>query len=405
MTSIYHIDQLPYSVAMKFCSNLGSTHYSASEKIDGANVSICLINGQIYIKTKKAEPTRDPKIFRNLAEKFETSLMNEFARFLDVVIKHEVKLVSIFNKYGIEQLFGELVPIPKPNIIRYNPVVIGPGALFIFDDTDEQIHYEISKAFCDDWRVFSKQNNAQYLEVKEFVKALYEFMVDREESLLSRKRDAASLECKAKAVEHYKDMLQQWKKRFIDSFYKIPSHLGAEQIEGIILENRLNGIKIKVVDMDGFGAVRAEEWAGSDAMKNQRKQLFKTLVEQVFNGADILINTDKQEQKVLEVAEGLDSVSEASILDIISQDAMKESGYTIENIIKKSKEAFEFYLEQLLTINPTGLSINAVKNEVKNVCNILVTLDSGYVGTIRLTLLEYTLGYKRYEELKNKFCK
>ena len=84
---------------------------------------------------------------------------------------------------------------------------------------------------------------------------------------------------------------------------------------------------------------------------------------------------------------------------------MKESGYTIENIIKKSKEAFEFYLEQLLTINPTGLSINAVKNEVKNVCNILVTLDSGYVGTIRLTLLEYTLGYKRYEELKNKFCK
>jgi len=407
MTSIYHIDQLPYSVALEFTA--GSTDrdpktFRVTEKIDGSNVSICCIDKKMHIKTKKAEPTRDPEVFRKLADKFETPLMNEFARFLEVVLEIEEELVKIFLDNGIEQLFGELVPVPKPNIIQYSPEHVLPGVFYIFDEISVDIRTALINAFKYKWNIYYAPDVDEWHKVVDFSFALKDFFQQYGEQLQCRRRDTSSVERKEKAKDLYTHMLKQWKQVFICEFPNVRSHLGAEQIEGLIIENRLNGIKIKIVDMDGFGAVRAEEWAGSDTMKDQRKQLFKDLVNNVFNGADILINTDKQDQKIQEMLEGVDSFHEYEVLDVLCKDAVKESGLTVETIIEKAKEAFDSYLSQLLVINPVGLSVNAVKTEVKHICNILVTLDSGYNGTIMFTLIEYVLGYKRYEEIKRKYC-
>ena len=106
----------------------------------------------------------------------------------------------------------------------------------------------------------------------------------------------------------------------------VPSSLGASEIEGAIIRNMQTGAIAKLVDLEGFGRRRAEQWAGVDALKDYRKSLYNELKDVVLNNADIFVLDDKQVQKLTDAMEvrGSRFSNLDEMLDVLYGDASSE---------------------------------------------------------------------------------
>jgi len=406
MPNIHHIDQLPYSEAMKFIApnyiDDESEFLRVTEKIDGSNVSICLIDEQLYIKSKKGKPTRDVRVFRELSETYETPIMLEFCRFLECILFQEKNIIQLFKKHNIDQLFGELVPYSQPNIIDYDPALVGNGVFYIFDELSPSILNPLNNYIGLEWRVLYSKN-LDIRPVIDFRESLTYFMLHNAGDLLCRKRDAESLTKKQDAKVKYEQLLKSWKTILIDSYRKTRSVLGAEHMEGVVITNTDENVSIKVVDTENFSEIRSAVWAGTDCMKKERKELFKKLIE-AFGNPDILTNEAKQEQKIVEILEDISGRIHHmdSIIDIISTDAQCESNIEATEIINRSIKLLNEYILDLLRIpDKQGPSLTAIKTELKKTFELLETLE---IQTDVDDIVSFILGYKRLEEL-SKYLK
>lgn len=434
MTSIPHIDQM---TPKDFCNLFNGGAWEVSEKYDGSNVSFGLLDGEIFVKSKKGNPVTNEQDFIDMAEKFDNDIFLGFARLLAALKKSDFKsLIS-----GVEsslnsqvQIFGEMFSKPHMNVIPYAADKIGNGAIVIFGvvkldspkGTDitttedgqaikDQIVEELNGV--DGWIFYSKKPLS--LEVNDEIKTQIRRVCSAENMAImaSRKRTGNEAEMKAKSLSEFRTLQVLIKKEMLGGVANIPSSLGAEEIEGAIIRNMQTGAIAKLVDLEGFGRRRAEQWAGVDALKNYRKSLFNNLKEDVLKNADIFILDDKQAQKLSDAVEtrGSRFASLDDMIDILYGDAADEVQFEeaskmvadLSNTLKQYQKDIEGALTQINKDDAKAYqdTQKAITSEKARIDQFIIELNKRILNNQNpyLSVIAFILGPRSIDDLKKKF--
>lgn len=349
MSKIYHLHQLPLSQLICLAENFRKDEkVYITEKVDGSNLSICVVNDLIFLKTKRGDLVRDPQVFVDLEEKYKEPLYQALASFLKLCLLREYYIVSLFKKHKVEQVFFEFVYCAKPNIISYNADLVGPGACYFFDQSC-QIPAKELKALLSPYQYYSPNVICgEYLDqfVKGRLAQLIGILSEQGAVLKSRKRDQETVRKKTASIEIIKDWHKSLKKEVLTQIKSEPSCLGGNEIEGVVIT--CGDVSFKVVDLDDFGQRREEEWQSKDQLTEVKKQFRKDLIEQVFDNCDILLLKNKQISCIQSIGEAVPTyawrVSEFLLTDIV-----QEMNLDPKDIILEKRHIFNNICNQTLT--------------------------------------------------------
>lgn len=435
MVSIPHIDQM---TAKDFCNLFSGGAWEVSEKYDGSNVSFGLNEeNKIFVKSKKGNPVTDASEFYQQAKLYDNDIFEGFARFLQTLQKSKVErlLEQLSNMIGSPiQIFGEMFSKAHMNVIPYAEELIGNGAVVVFgvvkldspkgtDITTSREGKVIKDKIIEllnnstDWKFYDKKPLA--LDIDETIKSQIQKTCSAENMavMASRKRTGNEVEMKVKAVREFEILKSLIKKTLLGSLGTVSSSLGASEIEGAIIRNMETGAIAKLVDLEGFGRRRAEQWAGVDALKDYRKKLYKQLQEDVLKNADIFILDDKQVQKLTNAMEtkGSRFNSMDEMLDVLYGDASEEVQFQeakqmvsdLSNSLNKYKKNIEEALtkisrEDAKALADTQKAIEAEKRRIDQFVNELKNKISVQQNPY-LSVIRFVLGPKSLEELSKKF--
>jgi hypothetical protein len=407
MDKIPHLSQMPVSFAKKFVGE-GIT-YSATEKVDGSNVSICLIDGAIHLKTKKGKPTRNPQDFLDLADKFDSQINRDFARFLKDLLAVEAGLIKSFKEFKITQLFGELVPNTKPNVIEYDPHIVGEGVLYLFiKDRKDGIVNQLRFSLRFSWLVRGLQPVKVSTDVFDMFKTVHDWFGFYLDQLESRKRDEVSLNNKESAKKSYQIMLDDISRTILQDIKNEKSFLG-DEMEGIVIENS-DGMRVKVVDLDDFGERRKEKWGDVDEIKQMRADVKRTIIKDIFGGADILTSKNKLEQRMEEMistSQNPRGITFNCIINTIIKDIRSEVEIDFSSMSLIAVEIYTDYYEKLLVkarTNTSGEAHSLLKLDVQNVCRLIDQLSHPFHRHDHLLITDL-LGGRKKSELTKKYCR
>jgi hypothetical protein len=435
MVSIPHIDQM---TAKDFCNLFSGGAWEVSEKYDGSNVSFGLNEeGLIFVKSKKGNPVTDASEFYQQAKLYDNDIFDGFGRFLETLQKSKIEnlLEQLSKMIGSPiQIFGEMFSKAHMNVIPYAEKLIGNGAVVVFGivklDSPKGTDITTSKEgkvikdkilellnSSTDWKFYDKKPLA--LDIDETIKSQIQKTCSAENMavMASRKRSGNEVEAKAKAVKEFEILKSLIKKTLLGSLGTVPSSLGASEIEGAIIRNMETGAIAKLVDLEGFGRRRAEQWAGVDALKDYRKNLYKQLQEDVLKNADIFILDDKQVQKLTNAMEtkGSRFSSMDEMLDVLYGDASEEVQFKeakqMVSDLTNSLNTYKKYIEESLSkinkedskaLEDTKKAIEAEKRRIDQFVSELNKRVSDQQNPY-LSIIRFVLGPKTLEELGKKF--
>lgn len=437
MISIPHIDQM---TAKDFCNLFSGGAWEVSEKYDGSNVSFGLTeNNDIFVKSKKGNPVTDPSDFYQQAKLYDNDIFEGFGRFLETLQKSKIDrlLIQLQSMIGAPiQIFGEMFSKAHMNVIPYAEKLIGNGAVVIFgvvrSDSSKGIDLTTSregKVIKDkimeflnnssDWKFYDKKPLA--LDIDNNIKIQIQKTCNAENMAImaSRKRSGNEVEMKTKAVKEFEILKSLIKKTLLGSLGTVSSSLGASEIEGAIIRNMENGAIAKLVDLEGFGRRRAEQWAGVDALKDYRKKLYNQLREDVLKNADIFILDDKQIQKLTNAMEtkGSRFTSLDEILEVLYGDASEEVEFVeakqmvsdLSLSLKQYQKDVEEALKEVREDDSKGIedTRKAIEAEKKRIDSFIKELNLRIDSTQNpyLSVIQFVLGPKSLEELTQKFAK
>jgi hypothetical protein len=280
MNSIPHIQQMNVTQVLDFIGdNFDIRDYDISEKVDGANFSLTVLNNVVYGKSKKGKPFYRPEDFYALKDI--SNVFNGFGDFLNVMINKGFKewytrtysqyRSSIIDEFGLStmvgfSIFGELFNSSQMNTLVYD---IKNGAYVVFgiklndgsgkgvDISTSQIAIDIMKDFVkrfngvEGWKIYYK--NSVKIDIgKQFAEELSQFIKNNIEAIKTRKRSPDILDKKNKAKEELVSLLMKWKKHILTQTEGVKSFLGGNEIEGVVIRNKKTGSIMKVVDVDKF---------------------------------------------------------------------------------------------------------------------------------------------------------
>ena len=179
------------------------------------------------------------------------------------------------------------------------------------------------------------------------------------------------------------------------------------------------GAIAKLVDLEDFGRRRVEQWAGVDALKEYRKNLYNELKNNILKNADIFILTDKQMQKLTDAIETrgskfktLDEMLDVFYGDAASEVEFLESKKMVASLVATLKE-YKIDIERaLLQIDDqdikakadTQSAINAEKSRIDNFIKVLENRLHNNENPY-LSVISFVLSPKFIDELKAKFLK
>jgi len=435
MVTIPHIDQM---TPKDFCNLFNGGAWEVSEKYDGSNVSFGLNEeGILYVKSKKGNPVTDPAEYHRQAQAYDNDIFEGFARLLDVIRQSNLnqilkKAESVLN--APVQIFGEMFSKPHMNVIPYAEKLIGNGAIVVFGivkldsakGTDitttkegKQIKDQIISTLNKngDWKFYDKKPLELDIDnnIKEQIKRTCS--AENMAILASRKRTGDEASAKIKALAEFKTLQSMIKKSLLGSVGGAESSLGAAEIEGAIIRNMHTGAIAKLVDLEGFGRRRAEQWAGMDALKEYRKSLYNQLKDNVLNNADIFILDDKQVQKLTDAVEIKGSRFSVldEILDVLYGDAaneveFKEATQMVNDLtasLNKYKESLQTALTQINKNDPKAVqdTTKAIEAEKIRIDKFIAELNGRLHNKQNpyLSVIQFVLGPKTLEELSKKF--
>jgi hypothetical protein len=435
MVSIPHIDQM---TAKDFCNLFSGGGWEVSEKYDGSNVSFGLTEeGQIFVKSKKGNPVTDSNEFYNQAKLYDNDIFEGFGKFLETLQKSKVDrlLKQLGDMIGSPlQIFGEMFSKAHMNVIPYAEELIGNGSVVIFgvvkldspkgsDITTTREGETIKNKIINflkensDWNFYDKK--PLQLDIDETIKSQIQKTCSAENMAImaSRKRSGNEAEMKAKAVKEFEILKSLIKKGLLGSLGTVPSSLGASEIEGAIIRNIQTGTIAKLVDLEGFGRRRAEQWAGVDALKGYRKSLYNQLKDDVLNNADIFVLDDKQVQKLTDAMEvrgsrfsNLDEMLEVLYGDASQEVQFKEAKQMVSDLsdslnqYKKNIEdaLSEINKEDTKALSDTNKAIEAEKRRIDQFISELNQRISDKQNPY-LSVIRFVLGPKILEDLSKKF--
>jgi hypothetical protein len=435
MTSIKHIDQMS---AKDFCNLFSGGAWEVSEKYDGSNVSFGLNeNDDIYVKSKKGNPVTNENEFFAMAESYDNDIFRGFGNLLITLKQSGVAslLKGVQESLGSPiQIFGELFSKAHMNVIPYAEDLIGNGAVVFFgviklnspkgsDITTTEDGNAIKNQLIDElngvngWNFYDKKPLA--LDIGEDIKAQLAKTCSAENMAIiaSRKRTGSEAEMKARASKEFAELQSMIKKTLLGSLGTVPSSLGAAEIEGAIIRNIETGAIAKLVDLEGFGRRRAEQWAGIDALKDYRKSLYNQLKNDVLNNADIFILDDKQIQKLTDAMEEkksrfntLDEMLEVLYGDAASEVEFKEANQMVIDLtstLNAYKKNIEDALGEIAKDDQKAQddTLKAIKAERTRIDGFITELNKRILNKQNpyLSVIQFVLGPKSIDEFKTKF--
>jgi hypothetical protein len=435
MVSIPHIDQM---TPKEFCNLFSGGAWEVSEKYDGSNVSFGLTDeGQIFVKTKRGNVITNPSEYYQFAKSYDNDIFEGFGRLLETL--QDSNVINLFKTLEKQigfpvQIFGEMFSKAHMNVIPYAAELIGKGAVVIFGivkldttkGTDitttsegESIKNQIIKTLngTNGWNFYSKKPLA--LDINNTVKEQISKTCSAENMAIiaTKKRTGNEAEAKAKAIQEFKILQSMIKKTLLSSVGNVASSLGAAEIEGAIIRNMQTGAIAKLVDLEGFGRRRAEQWAGVDALKDYRKSLYNQLKDDVLKNADIFVLEDKQVQKLTDAMEtrGSRFTSLDEIFEVLYGDAAEEIEFReatemvkdLTNSLKMYKKEIEQALLKINKADQKALqdTTTAIKAERAKIDQFIAELNKKVSSKQNpyLSVIQFVLGPKTIEELTKKF--
>lgn len=437
MVSIPHIDQM---TAKDFCSLFSGGAWEVSEKYDGSNVSFGLTEeGSLFVKTKRGYPVTDPTEYYRQAKAYDNDIFEGFGRLLEAL--QQSNLVSFLKRVEEKlkapvQIFGEMFSKPHMNVIPYAAELIGYGAVVVFGvvklDTPKGtditttkpgriIKDNIIKELNDssNWKFYDKKPLELDIDNKIKQQITKTCSAENMAVMASRKRTGGEAEAKAIAVQEFKKLQAMIKQTLLGAVGKVPSSLGAEEIEGAIIRNMETGAIAKLVDLEGFGKRRAEQWAGIDALKDFRKALYNELKDDVLQNADIFVLDDKQIQKLTDAMEiqgsrfaTLDQMLEVLYGDAAQEIQFKEAKQMVNDLVNslnKYKKDIENALAKISKTDAKAIedTKKAIEAEKKRIDQFVMELTNRLKANENpyLSVIHFVLGPKILDDLSKKFLK
>ena len=401
MPKIYHLEQMPWSSAVMFYNDWKRLQrVTVTEKVDGSNLSIGLNNGELYVKTKKGKPTLDPGDFEDLFVKYDEPIFASFNRFTKFCLDHKAQITTLLKNYKIEQLFFEFVPFEQPNVIKYDKARIMGGALYIFDK-QMRSHAMISNFNTIFFPWYCIKADPTYVAqdtIDLFIERLGKFMDRHGTEIACRKRDEESLRLKEAAKLRYNGILTSTRDELLCNARNVVSQLGAKRIEGLVVTAGDSGFK--VVDLDDFGAERAEKWKSKDVLARIRKEFCTECIEKIFNQSDVLIIKKKQEVLAMDRLEG-DSILDAICLDIKEEVGFKRPTELILAFDPIVEKAFESLLREGIDQKFIPIARELLRNFINLQDLITHKLIDHEVSS--KNLIAFIIGEGRLEELGNRY--
>lgn len=438
MTSIPHFDQMTIPQVISFFEN---EDWEITEKADGSNVSFGVDENGIFVKSKKGNPVYNAQEYVDLSVTFNNDIHLGFAELLNLLLNNEDRFISFYNKFnqvigGIGfQIFGELFSKSHMNVISYSPEKIGKGAVYVFmvktdtankgtDITNSPIGQQIIKEFIssfqgvDGWNFYSKRPVDVDIKTSNYKNEIIDIIKNNKDILNSRKK--IDKEQKDILVSKITQLLSFLKKQTLQQISGVHSMLGGEEIEGVVVRNLKNGALAKIVDLEGFGAKRVEQWHGIDQIKKLRGDLYNRIQKEVLDNADIFVLPNKQIEKLSDALEerGYKYQNIEDMISVLYQDAVTERPklktdikqiiITTFNILNDHIEGVRNVIEGVDTSNPKIVEVtqSAITSEVAEISNIIDKLKKISLGEdFYVEVIKFFIGFKGLNNLINIFLK
>lgn len=438
MTSIPHFDQMTIPQTISFFED---ENWEITEKADGSNVSFGIDENGIYVKSKKGNPVYNPQDYVDLSVAFNNDIHLGFAELLNLLINNSEKFSDFYTMHnqmidGVGfQIFGELFSKSHMNVISYTPEKIGRGAVYIFmvktdtsgkgnDITNTPIGQRIISNFIntfqgtDGWNFYSKRPVDINIASSRYKDEIINIINNNKDILSSRKK--IDKPQKDILVTRISELLSALKKEAIKQISGVHSMLGGEEIEGVVVRNLKNGELAKIVDLEGFGAKRVEQWAGVDQIKKLRGELYNKIQKEVLDNADIFVLPNKQVEKLSDALEerGYKYKNVEDMINILYQDAVSERPrlkLEFKNILQDTINILTDHIAKVKdiintidlsnpkTIEVTKNSIQSEANEILSIIEKIKTINNA--DDFYTEVVKFFIGFKGLNNLIQIFLK
>jgi len=452
MPSIPHLIKMTPVQAIDFFLS-EDEEWDVTEKVDGYNVSFGLDeSGQMFVKSKTQEPQVDTKHFEELAKVYPHNIVfaklfnyledNSFQDWYEQIVrKNNSELKQLNSNFTGLQIFGELFSgDEKANVLQYKKEKIGRGAIYLFflflnspndkkgiNITNTKVGMNILKQFKtffdnkDGWKIYIKTVLDVNLNSNNLKNKIKTFLSINKELFLNKKRDADTVKNRALADEELRSLLSKYSNSLINQVTQVPSSLGSDKLEGVIVRNIKNGAIAKFVDPE-FARQREELHAGSDFLKNL-KSIFKDKIDIILHSSDSF-SALKRVSKVVETEKQYKTIDE--IINVLFQDAFNETpelklayeGKNFDKTFNSIKQAVQQHLEEcdkvIDSIDPNNIDAVAKAKmeldiEKNRVFDFYRTAKNAYdlkdTGKFYTELAKIFIGPKGINELKQYLAK
>ncbi len=451
MTSIPHLHQMTADNLMQL---LVTSNFEKTEKMDGANWSAGVMNNKTYTKTKRGKPETNPAAHFKLRS-LNWSIYDAFGRSIEMLNKagfpiwykktekeYKSRIMKELNpkEYNGWAIFGEIFGSNQSNALAYDSAAVGNGALVIFgvkvdngtpkgiELSTNKIGYEIMDRFVrhfdgkDGWKVYNKKPVGLTVN-KTYVRAIKNFLKKYIGDIKSRKRDPKTLMRKVKAKQELERIVTKFKKDMLRQIDTMRSFMGDTDVEGVIIRNKDNGAIAKIVDIEKFTALNIKNWAGRKGMVDEKKQLYKDMINKVVMSADIFVIQSKVQQKLSDYLEfkgknKFDNLDE--LLKVIYEDAadevtlksakqvQKDISKLIRNYIRQVKEIRQDTIEKQKdeSTKIDDFNYNLTMKELGEDIEFMNKfLDRVKTEDTWVRIVEFLLGPKTIEDLVKNYVK
>ena len=428
MRRIPHLDQMTLP---KLIELIDTDNFEFSEKMDGSNFSIGVIDGKVFGKSKKNRANFDSNsffqnkdindVFIGMGNLIKQLNLDEFPKWYEQILQN--------TSSNNIQIFGEIFYTNQVNAITYdNTKIGGKGAFIVFGvtaDGDDISHTEMGKKvmtkFVHDFNAFNlpiylrKDIDVELPDVSKIKKYLNFNM----ETLKSRKSKPEDRKLKTEAVNGLKFILQKFKKTILDQLKDTESMLGGFKMEGLVMRNTDNGAISKLVNIEEFTALNAKNWAGRDNLKKSRKDLFKKVVTDACKDCDIFVISSKQEESLnsyLSITKRKKFENETELLSVLADEArgevdMSDSATKLAELIGQytaDLSSSRNYLDTRQTREETKIDEKHYKDTLNMYTKEIEEMEEFSKRLLRMNapqpeIVKFVLGKKVMEKLIKKF--
>lgn len=452
MRRIPHFHQM---TVLELAELLTQPQFLVNEKVDGVNCSIGILDGKVYVKSKKGpfvtnvveymKKSEDLPVFYHFGRLLDMLQKNGFEKWnQQTTIRYSNFLKSKSDRIESITIFGELFGNSQMNSLFYDEDKIGKGAFVVFgvyiNDGKDGIEIstlpegiEIMQQFVkefnkkDNWNVYY-QNAVELDFDEESIEKIRSFIEENKDLIKSKKRDSITIIAKQKVLDQLQKMVMDFRGILLKQIKEKKSFLGnSTDIEGVIIRNINTGAITKLVDIDYFTKLNTKNWELREEIVVFRKKLFRGIIENILKSADIFLMKGKQEEKAISYLElagkdSFDSLDE--LLEVFYRDAneevqLKKSKLLINNL----EELFSKYISEIENLKKElndrqknkdtkidqqnyNITLKAFNDEISKINSVFDNIKKTLrTGNPYIEILKFIIGPKGIEELSKKFLK